>query len=82
MVEDGRVGGLRQGVEDVAVRFWGVGLAGRFTRSFVGGPLASLTGGAAVFGTPAGAACASAWFRTRGIRADIGHDGMFKRVFN
>ena len=62
VVEDGRVGGLRRGAEDVAVGFWGIGLAGCFTSSFVGAPLASLAVLAAVSGTLASTAFKSAGF--------------------
>lgn len=76
VVEDGRVGGSRRSAEDVAVGFWGAGLAGCFAGRFVGAPVASLAVLAAVFGILAGAAFASAGFRTRGIEADVGHDGI------
>ena len=62
VVEDGRVGGLRLGAENVAVGFGGVGLAGCFTSSFVGAPLASLAVLAAVSGALASTAFTSAGF--------------------
>ena len=62
VVEDGRVGGLRLGAENVAVGFWGVGLAGCFTSRFVGAPLASLAVLAAVSGALASTAFESAGF--------------------
>lgn len=62
VVEDGRVGGLRFGAENVAVGFLDVGLAGCFTSSFVGAPLASLAVLAAVSGTLASTAFKGAGF--------------------
>ena len=62
VVEDRGVGGLRLGAENVAVGFGGVGLAGSFTSSFVGAPLASLAVLAAVSGALASSAFKSAGF--------------------
>lgn len=76
VVEDGGVGGLRRGAEDVAVGFWCVRLASCLTCRFVGSPLAFLALLTAVFGTFASAAHASAGFRTRRVGADLRHDGI------
>ena len=74
VVEDGRVRGSRRGTEDVAVGLSGVGRARCLTRRFVDGPVGLLTVLTAVVGNPASAAFASAWLRTSGIGADLGHD--------
>ena len=74
IVEDGHVSGSRRSADDVTVGFCGAGPAGCFAGRFVGAPVASLAVLAAVFGILAGAAFASAGFRTRDIEADVGHD--------
>ena len=62
VVEDGRVGGLRGGAEDVAVGFRGVGLTSRLARYFVGAPLTFLAPRAAVSCVLASAAFEGAGF--------------------
>lgn len=75
VVEDGRVWVLRRGAEDIAIGFWGAGLAVCFTGPFVGAPVDLLTVLAAIVGALASATFARAWFRTGGVGADLGHDG-------